>query len=475
MRKTMIKRFQAIFNTTLTSADPFEHAIASSQKFCRSQDQLAAIDADEEFKVKGRVLSAFEALDAYGIDVVEEAFFNGVAILVENPKEPAATIKDRRESLGLTQDILARVSDIPLSSIEQAEDSSKRIPIRELQKICEVLGLDERLITFTPGANGDNELSARLKTINSSQLLFTPKQIASFSECAWIIATETRLRNWLKSSQTSNLKKFKYNSNYNYPVWERGYRLALEARQLLGLNEKEPILSLRNLCTDTIEIPLIQQELVSSIAGATIANGPSRGIIVNIIGHNSNVWIRRMTIAHELGHLLLDSNEKLNSLKIDAYDEIDNLYLNDSGIDFVEQRANAFAIAFLAPPLGVTETCCYSDGPDDQIRNVMKTFGISFTAAVHHIANITKDKSIRNYLKSSSIDRTDTDEWKARESYTIDYFPIKNTNDNRRGSFAGQVVKAEIRGFITISTAAMYLQTNIEEYRNHKTEILDLL
>ena len=60
------------------------------------------------------------------------------------------------------------------------------------------------------------------------------------------------------------------------------------------------------------------------------------------------MWIRRATLAHELGHLLYDPDSRLQNVCVDSYigsRKDPQTYESD----FVEQRANAFAIAFLAP------------------------------------------------------------------------------------------------------------------------------
>ena len=110
---------------------------------------------------------------------------------------------------------------------------------------------------------------------------------------------------------------------------------------------------MRELAEERLGIPIIQAPIDENIAGATIASTDEsgkemRGIVLNILGANENVWVRRATLSHELGHLLYDPSPRLEKLKIDSYEqgEIDPQMQNT---DFVEQRANAFAIAFLAP------------------------------------------------------------------------------------------------------------------------------
>jgi Zn-dependent peptidase ImmA (M78 family) len=122
------------------------------------------------------------------------------------------------------------------------------------------------------------------------------------------------------------------------------------------MDQEQAIESLKTLLEEQLKIPVVQQALHERFAGATEANGNSRGIVVNERGHNANVWVRRMTLAHELGHLLWDPDTRLNQLTVDEYAGLEAAYHTGRGrADVVEMRANAFAVALLAPPDGITK------------------------------------------------------------------------------------------------------------------------
>ena len=131
-----------------------------------------------------------------------------------------------------------------------------------------------------------------------------------------------------------------------------GYDLAEQAREHLGLGD-EPVPSMRSLVEDNLGIPVIQARLRNEIAGATVAvtdedGHECRGIVLNTVGQNQNVWVRRATLAHEVGHLLYDPEDRLEGIRVDTY-ETNDVNPESGSTDYVEQRANAFAIAFLAP------------------------------------------------------------------------------------------------------------------------------
>ncbi len=147
------------------------------------------------------------------------------------------------------------------------------------------------------------------------------------------------------------------------------------------------------LVEERLGIPVVQAPLPGNteIAGATVAaaddrEGEVRGIVFNTLGANENVWVRRTTLAHELGHLLFDPPERLENLRVDSYAEGRTDPQGGEAADFVEQRANAFAVAFLAPDDAVRET---APAPltTASVAKTMRTFGIGKVAAGHRICN----------------------------------------------------------------------------------------
>lgn len=442
-------------------------AARSDTLFVRSQDQVAIFTE----KATGAKLTALEAFDAFGFELLAEAVDLGSAVITRDLNEPAATLRERREQLGLNYADLATATGLDRSEIERSENSRVRTPVRTLQRLCEVLALDERYIGFRHGAAGDGQLGVRLKSLHTSATRFSPRVVTTLAESAWVAATHFRIDAHLGFT-TQLPKDFQPSTNYGNaasPAWKIGYSLAKRTREILGLTESSPVDNLRDLCC-RLHIPVVQVLLPESVAGATIAAGDRRAIVVNTRGANSNVWVRRATIAHELGHLLWDPDEKLQRLRVDLYTDVNRSSWNAT--DYVEQRANAFSIAFLAPPLGVQGVFSSYDSHEDGLRAVMETFGISATAARFHIRNsIAPAPSFATIRKKAA---EPSDEWNAREFFTADYFPIKSTPIPRRGEFAAAVVVAECNREISIDTAATYLRSSVPEYLSAKQGILDL-
>ncbi len=457
------------FGEGTSGATNRERAASSERKFVRSQDHLSVVSD----RATGRVLTALEAYDAFGIDKLYEAAEYGTASLPSSVDEPAATIRNRRHQLGLTHKQVAQLCSLDNTTVVQSENSAFRTPIRALERISAALGLDERLIAFRPGSGGDDSLAVRLKTLGESIPSFSARTVLTLAEAAWVAKTQSRLEAYLTIAKRYSIETHG-DSNYGtagYPAWQHGYWLASKTRSMLGINDSEPIPSMRDLCS-RLGFPVIQASLPESFAGATVANAGCRAIVVNTRGYNSNVWVRRATLSHELAHLLWDPDEHLQNLRVDSYDQIQQM-LAESPKDYVESRANAFSIEFLAPADAVRSTFqSFGDDIDLGMRAVMEKFGISATAARYHVWN-----SIERSIPHSELVVQDTrpsDSWLGPENFTIDYFPLHSTPDVRRGGFSAAVAASEKMGLISEDTAAAYLCATAEVYRENRDDILDI-
>lgn len=447
----------SVFGSDSTGATPRDRALSSNRIFVKSQDHLAL----ESTEATGRRLTAFEAFEAFGFDKLLEAAQYGVAILPSKPTEPSETLRKARERLGLSPEAVASRVRLSPSQILDAERAQTRTPIRDLERIGIALGLDERLLGFAPGAGGDQTLGARLKQLGSTGTSFSASVVATLAEASWVIQTESRLRGLLgwRSRALDRFVKDTYYGSANFPTWEHGFLLAERARNALNIPRSETIRPIRHLVFQ-LGLPLVQATLPDRIAGATVSAGGYRGIIVNTVGQNTNVWVRRSTIAHELGHLLWDPDDRLMSVHVDEYAAINTVDSRDN----VEGRANAFAVEFLAPRRELEFMFRTSSSGDVALREIMERFGVSFTAARFHVWNAC-DRSFP--LGSLRTDWAPTPDWQGTESFGDDWFPLEETPQVRRGAFAACVVTACNRHLIHVETAATYLQTSVERYEKY--------
>ena len=455
-----IEELDLIFGPDSKGSTPQESARNSSRKFVRSQIQLA----EDSQEATGRSLSAWEALQAFGLDKLREVFEYNSAILSCAANEPAQTLRNRRGDLGLSIEDVAKVTGLNKIDVENAENPKTLTSIHTIEKIARSLALDENSVSFTHGANGDPNLATRLKTMESTHR--GPELVFQLCEAAWVSKKQHELFDWLYSRSPISLvgkgfePSFMYGTDASYTAWMHGYYLARQARDILKISEEQPIKCMRELIEGQLEIPLIQTVLPKIIAGATIANGMVRGITVNTEGGNQNVWVRRMTLAHELGHLLYDPDQKLEKLQVDKYSELEQAPWEQK--DYVEQRANAFAVDFLAPQKATIEVFNSATDYSKGLRKVMDTFGLSYTSAKFHVWN-GLDRQIP--LADLVVDNYEpTDEWKGRESFTIDFFKPDSVPISRRGRFACLVAQSTDTNLLTEDSAAAYLGCSVEDY-----------
>lgn len=457
-----------VFGTGSSGADMQMRALTSSVEFVRSQVQLGFSSA----KAKGRRFTAAEALRLFGWETLLKVANEGSAPLVTHISEPSHTIRSRRMSMNLERQQLSKKTGISVTAIDDMETQGKLCSIRDIDTICQHLSLDENKIGIVPGANSDDLLGIRLRelTTQSDTTRFTPNTVLALSEAAWVIRKQYELGEIAGSySSISEKPNFEKDNDYSHPAWKQGFRLAAQTRKKLGIDHIEPIYSLRKLIEDRLEYPLIQQKIDPKFAGATLSNGSFRGIIVNEEGNNSNVWIRRMTLCHELGHLLWDPENKLNRLKVDEYRQIENLRYGKRS-DNVEVRANAFAIAFLAPPEAVKALYDQCKSVGHTLASMMHLYGISMTAAKWHLSNVCNVDTDGVYPWELPYP---TDDWIGRENFATDWFPAQSTPLSRRGRFAWITSLALKRRKISIDTASTILKVPPHDVMRCAQDIID--
>lgn len=438
-------------------------ARASGRFYVRGLGQIA----EDHPKAIGRRLTALEALRTYGVGVLAQVGAEGYARLAPTADVAGRVLKLRREQLGLDYRqvaIRARLSD----EVVRAAEESRKLPIRTYERIARTLGLDERYVSVRAEPQGNERIAVRLRTIGEADSRLGPSAVSSLAEAAWVAMTQARLEEelGLQAARTG----IEHSGNYGtpgFPAYEWGYQLAADARKKLGLGTG-PIPSMRTLAEDNLRLPIIQAELGESIAGATIDTASRRAIVINLSGNNRHVFVRRATVAHELGHLLYDPPRLLDDLRVDAYSDLDAPA--EQLRDEVEQRANAFAVEFLAPQDEVV--ALFRSVQNDGVGEIMHRFGVSFTIARYQIWNAL-ERTIP--LEDLTTPRRDfPSEWEARETYTVDYHPIRNLRPTRAGRFSAVAARAAEEGLISWDTAGEWLEVSGDEVRSVVAQLRDL-
>jgi Zn-dependent peptidase ImmA (M78 family)/transcriptional regulator with XRE-family HTH domain len=449
-----------------SESELFDLARRSSVCFVRSLDQLA----EDSEAATGRRITAFEALAAYGKDVLVEVVSEGSALLCESPSAAGEALRARRTALGLDERQVAVRADIDERTVHEAEQS-KRLNIRVYERIARAIGLDDRYISVHAGQADNGRLAVRLRALGIERQRMTPSAVSGIAEAAWVAATQVRLESQLGIPQPD--VGITPNSNYGeygYPAFMHGYFLANQARERLKLGDGALARPLREICEEMLGIPLIQAELGEHIAGVTVAIGGSRrAIVLNISGKNQRIEVRRATIAHELGHLLYDVDDRLQNLRVDEYEELDRPA--EGMQDVVEQRANAFAVEFIAPQKAVED--CFRNAKMDPLSAVMETFGISFTVARYQVWNAF-DRKIAFEEIDTQRRYSPPEKFVSGEDYTVAYHPLGSIRASRAGRFSAVVLRAAEEKIISRQTASEYLGCREEDLDAGAAGVRDL-
>ena len=162
----------------------------------------------------------------------------------------------------------------------------------------------------------------------------------------------------------------------------QAYALAVELREALGL-AGEPIADLDGLL-EGLGVAVKSVELSDRATPAVALASPQTRPTVLVNSRSPKAAreaTRRMLLAHELAHLLHDRDRSSRVALVDG----------DWAPLWVEQRARAFAVMLLLPDEGVRRWVA-EGGADpatpDGLRGLADHFGVSWTAAARHLANL---------------------------------------------------------------------------------------
>ena len=429
-------RLDFVFGEESSGTTPEERAATSDRTYVRSQLQLAFHSPG----ARGVEINAKQALRTFGIDLLERVAADGAVGIVADAAEPAWTLRLRRQYLRIARSSLANAARVSVESVQRAETPGTIVPIRELDRIAQALTLDERVIGFRPEALGDKKLGGRLRDLNPSDDR-DDGFIITLADAAWVIARQAELSHMLGADEAMVRQVAAQRGDYDRPTYRKGYDLAEEARRKLGLSPVEPVSDLRALIERRLGVPVLEADFDPSIAGATIISGRVRGIA---LGPEHRPLVKRMTLAHELGHLLYDPDAVLDRVRIDRADE-----MHGRQHDPVELRASAFAVAFLAPFAAVDALLEDIATPEKVVIALVERYGISTSAAVGHVKSRTRQTVKLDYHPPRQVYGA----WRETAGIAIPEAPI-----SRRGRFAELVLEGVRRDVITAATAAAWLR-----------------
>jgi hypothetical protein len=443
-----------------------EQVIRNSQwQFVRGKSQLALYDPTRN--PTGHVLTAWEAWNAYGSDVLDEVIEYSSAKLIATRKALEETLTSRRDQLGLTPAAVAAIAGVDEQEVLAAENNPWDVSILNLERIAFGMGLDERTVFFRSDAHGDMDLATSLRDrqhLPQNDARWISREMAgALAEASSVIRVQDRLQGWLSKPRPEHL--FTHSSDYGdndiHNTRMVGYQLAADARATLNLGDGGPIGSMVELAGESLGIPVVSAKLPPGVASATLSNMDEfgreiRGVVMNSAGPNHDAWSIRVNLARGLGHALFDTPDRLGKVWMDGTLQGPESHLQGNSVD---ERADAFALAFLAP----METVRGNMSPAIGVQHVewaMRHFGMNEPAARRridscyshefHVPNTeTPPTPAREETRAEALDWTGTNRWNARAS--------------RRGQFSRIVIDCYGSTLISEDTAKLYLGSSREE------------
>ncbi len=341
----------------------------------------------------------------------------------------------------------ARIEPDRLAAIESGDAPS----VAELERLADLYGIDAEKLTEQPIEIAADDAVTTLALLDEFRGVSqtTRRRLLAAANAARHVV---ELRSVLQRRRGYDALHARHHPAPPRPdsvPYQQGAHHAHEWRRLLGLGE-HLLPSVRDFLRKTFpEIAVLVTDLGSSeISGAAFAD-PARGpaIVLNAHGKNDNPLVRRFSVLHELGHLLMDARRGEPLATISGF-------LVDAKLD-VEQRANAFAVRFLCPEPQLRKVARQGT-PDDAMNALLERWGVHYGAAALYLRNVA---GIELPEVGTDLQIADSvlPSWYERESWGIDQFPIASTPSERRTDVARLAAVAYSQGKLRRDRFARYL------------------
>jgi IrrE N-terminal-like domain len=171
-------------------------------------------------------------------------------------------------------------------------------------------------------------------------------------------------------------------------------RLASWFRAELGLGVA-PIASMIELVTASLGVHIlwVTPELLSPIIEGASTVAPRAALLANLVEGPSCWWRTRMTLGHELCHLLCDQGPGVGRFALFSPHTLEREQRQRwrlfDGFERIERRAGAFAGCLLAPAEAVKSAVGTRDVTGEEaITAVGQTFGVGRTAAINRLQHV---------------------------------------------------------------------------------------
>jgi len=308
----------------------------------------------------------------------------------------ARAIANARQAAGLSHDQFAALLELDPATVWAWESGAQPIDPVQLDVIARLFGLDVPQFLGADLRTSPSTLLYRsmaggpaLERFASDRL---PHQLGEFMRCARIVAECEQLSGtpvaslaWLDDLSPEPLLA---GSRAPHGAEE----LAGRVRARLGLGDR-PVASMQGLLRELgIALFFADPDTLHPAVDAACMLHPRPAILVNITAGGDKWWRTRMSLAHELAHLCFDRDVLGAPRRFFLFSPAERAarswYLFDR-FEALEQRANAFAAYFLAPPVAVRALVSRSSAATPAaLHTVARHFGVGHETAANILTNV---------------------------------------------------------------------------------------
>ena len=240
--------------------------------------------------------------------------------------------------------------------------------------------------------------------------------------------------------------------------YKTGANWGRSARKHLGLHA--PIASMRDLVHDhwpALRVLYADLGSKTGVAGLTFVDatrGPT--IVLNLRGRNEHPLVRRFSLAHELGHVLIDLQRGQPLALLSTYK-------TGAHLD-VEARANAFAMRLLCPEQ-VARRIAREQTSEGAVRILINRWGVHYAAARLYLRNVANVTDLPPQMPTGMLE--DSASLKARQRWAqaerpdlLADFPIAEVPPERRTMIAKLASRLHAEGTISRGRLCEYLRVS---------------
>ena len=301
------------------------------------------------------------------------------------PQVVGARLRKFREKMGFSLEAIAGSSQVTLVELEQIERGAIPASAWQLHRIAQALGTGPDLFVSAAGVGQDpSRAPARFRTAGGASV--APEDLRLLSLASEAGRVGRGLMALLGRRTHPALKPGRVPFQTRLEDWEQGSKLGEQARQNLLSDPVGPFVSVQGSLEQIgVHVAFVTFK-DTAIEGASIYEEDALPVI--LLNRASEKAIsprmRRVLLAHELGHLLCDAREGHIVTMVTRRDA--DLTQRE------ERRANAFAPSFLAPPSWLSPRDPSVLGP-----LLVDRWGFTAEGAAWHAKNICRLTESRTF------------------------------------------------------------------------------